>query len=134
MKKVLIEIIFWTWCLPQTITGLIFKWIYKAKKEWYVTTDNKGYFEYSAYISYKMPGAISLGKYIILGRYSNDWKPYKHEKGHQKQSFILGPLYLLIIGLPSLIWCWIIHPLTKKSYYWFYTEKWADKLGGIDDR
>ena len=21
----------------------------------------------------------------------------------------------------------------KKSYYWFYTEKWADSIMGIDD-
>lgn len=136
MKKILIEIIQWSWCLPQTLVGLIVKWIYKGKKEFYCTTDNKGYYEYTAYISYKMSGAISLGKYIILGRYSNNYNTYKHEYGHQKQSFILGWLYLIVIGLPSLIWCTCFGKYRTKhniSYYSFYTEKWANKLGGVED-
>lgn len=132
MKKVLIEIIFWTWCLPQTLVGLIVKLIFRGKINWWLPYNYKHLV--TVYESKTLPGAISLGKYIILGPNNRNELNVKHEKGHQKQSFILGPLYLLIIGLPSLIWCWIIHPLTKKSYYWFYTEKWADKLGGIDDR
>lgn len=35
-------------------------------------------------------------------------KTIKHEYGHQLQSYILGPLYLLIIGLPSGLWCWFV--------------------------
>lgn len=128
------EILYWTWCLPQTLVGLIVKLIYKARKKTYSTwIDDTTFLWYTAHISYKLPGAISLGKYIILGQYSNNYNTYKHEYGHQIQSFILGPLYLLVIGLPSLIWCWIIQPLTKKNYYWFYTEKWANKLGGVDE-
>ena len=124
------EILFWTWCLPQTLVGLVVKWIFKAKQYWVVTGDGRYYFPYAS--SYHS-GSISLGKYVIISKGSrNDIRTIKHEYGHQIQSFILGPLYLLVIGLPSLIWCWIIHPLTNKSYYWFYTEKWADKLGGVD--
>ena len=57
-----------------------------------------------------------------------------HEYGHTIQSQKLGPVYLLVIGLPSLIWagCFEKYRIKhKKSYYGFYTEKWADKLGGI---
>lgn len=57
-----------------------------------------------------------------------------HEWGHTRQSLYLGPLYLLIIGLPSIIWAMIHTPNSKKSYYFFYTERWADKLGGIPKR
>lgn len=127
MKKVLKEVLFWTWCLPQTLVGLFVKLFYKATNRYRINKNPE------IYISGTMPGAISLGKYIIVGKlYDTDYT-VKHEYGHQIQSFILGPLYLLVIGLPSIIWCWWIHPLTKKSYYWFYTEKWANKLGGINE-
>ena len=58
----------------------------------------------------------------------------KHESGHQVQSFILGPLYLLVIGLPSIVWNVCFRKYRAKyqiSYYDFYTEKWANQLGGI---
>lgn len=32
MNKVLKEVLFWTWCLPQTLLGFILKLIYKGKK------------------------------------------------------------------------------------------------------
>jgi hypothetical protein len=58
----------------------------------------------------------------------------KHEYGHAIQSRILGPLYLIIIGIPSIIWAALygsIIPRYKNNYYRFYTEKWADKLMNI---
>ena len=59
----------------------------------------------------------------------------KHEAlGHGTQSRILGPFYLPVIGLPSIIWAWLygaVIPYTRNGYYRFYTEKWADKLGGV---
>ena len=76
-----------------------------------------------------MRGGVSLGKYIIV----NQWMPTKeimHEYGHCRQSKYLGPLYLLVIGIPSLIWA--IFGKRGDAYYTFYTEKWADKLGGVD--
>jgi hypothetical protein len=58
----------------------------------------------------------------------------RHEYGHQVQSKIFGPIYLLVIGLPSIIWAGmygvIIKP-THNGYYKFFTEKWADRLGGV---
>lgn len=41
-------------------------------------------------------------------------------------------LYLIVIGLPSLLWAWLGDSIAPgKSYYWFYTERWADRLGGV---
>ena len=57
-----------------------------------------------------------------------------HEYGHTLQSKMLGPLYLIVIGLPSLIWAWLYGPVipwSKNGYYVFYTEKWAEKLGEV---
>ena len=121
------NIIFWTWCFPQTLLGLILKLIYKAKKI--------QKYKIELYYSEKMNGGISLGKYIILGKGMKP-KDIMHEFGHQKQSFILGWLYLPIIGLPSLIWANCFGNYRKKhnvSYYSFYTEKIANKLGGVNE-
>ena len=126
MKNIIKEILFWTWCLPQTLLGLFLKLIFKGKKYriWYCGK----YITYYKY-NYKS-GSISLGKYLLIcsgHKYSNN--VIKHELGHQIQSFILGPLYLLIIGLPSLLWGNIFWKPEKHNYYSFYTEKWANKLG-----
>jgi len=57
-----------------------------------------------------------------------------HEYGHTIQSLLLGSLYLVIIGIPSTLWGFL-QPLNKKrktegiSYFSFFTEKWANRLG-----
>ena len=91
----------------------------------------------------KMKGGISLGKYSIvnIGHYRLKLEnsllrdTVRHEAiGHAKQSLYLGWLYLLVIGLPSIIWASLYGTLIKPSrngYYKFYTERWADKLGGV---
>jgi hypothetical protein len=80
-------------------------------------------------------GAVSLSKYIFAddNHYMND--VVKHEYGHTLQSKRLLLLYLLVIGLPSIIWAGCFEKYRQqngKSYYWFYTEAWANKLGGVD--
>ena len=136
MKNILLYI----WQLPQNLLGLLLVWVYKCKHSLDLENGNIIYFSSS------MSGGISLGKYSIISNYY--WTKYKgninqliklniikHKGiGHGKQSKYLGPLYLLIIGLPSLIWSWLygsIIPYSKNGYYKFYTEKWADKLARI---
>jgi hypothetical protein len=82
-------------------------------------------------------GAICLGPFIFISEGSKGHSE-KHEYGHSIQSMILGPLYLFIIGLPSLLhatyfllYYKIKKRRPKKNYYSFFTEKWADKLGGV---
>ena len=55
-----------------------------------------------------------------------------HEYGHTVQSLILGPLYLIIMGIPSTIWGFVLAKRRKEkqiSYFSFFTEKWANSLG-----
>jgi hypothetical protein len=73
---------------------------------------------------------------IMNGKRDEKWTSTTkvHEYGHTIQSLILGPLYLFVIGIPSIIWC-----NSKKcvklrkekgvSYFDFYPEKWANFLG-----
>lgn len=109
------------WCAPQLIVGFIVKLVTGAKK------DDRGLYIWS-------PGyGLSLDKFIFVNQNASEDK-IKHEQGHTKQSRMLGPLYLLVIGIPSVIWCHCFKEYRKKnniSYYDFYCEKWADQLGGV---
>lgn len=119
------------WQLPQNLLGIL--WLNVNLVFYYgisnIITITKGWNEVCVYEIPEHFGCVSLGKYIIVCENATD-TDIMHEYGHSKQSMYLGWLYLPIIGLPSLIWnC--IYQYTNKSYYWFYTEKWANKLGGV---
>ena len=132
-----------TWELPQNMLGAIVKKITKAKP---ITT-----YEDATVYYWGIAGGMSLGKYIFVPfdydglMWYDDNKYYrddyaknfiKHEYGHTIQSKYLGWLYLLVIGLPSLIWSQCFEKYRKKTgtgYYDFYTEKWANKLGGVEN-
>ena len=123
MKRVLLYL----WQLPQNIAGVLLTAILAGR---FNEFENIPFF-YSPNIS----GGISLGEYIIVGEYNRDL--LRHEYGHCIQSRILGWLYLPVVGIPSFLWNCIyglfIDP-NKVSYYSFYTERWADKLAGIERR
>jgi hypothetical protein len=119
----------WVWQLPQNLCGVLYKTFIMNSIIKPVNEDNK---EYLCYLT-RGKGGVTLGKYIFV---SQDYKDLtyviKHESGHVKQSKILGPLYLLVIGLPSVIHAALHHYVCKNpDYYHFYTERWANKLGGV---
>lgn len=64
--------------------------------------------------------------------------PYiTHEYGHSMDSRLWGPLYLLVIGLPSglhlLVRRWFKARFPSlENYYDFYTERRANKKAGIE--
>lgn len=126
------EILLYIWQLPQNLLGLLLLLFYQKDKLYYTLEGRKFYY------TYEMPSGISLGNYIILHK-EEYGKSFLHEYGHSIQSRYLGPLYLLIIGLPSLlgnIYDRIFHARWSylDSYNWYYNqpwEKWADKLGGV---
>ena len=127
------EILFWIWQLPQNLLGLFLLLIYKKEKDYYKLNGRTFYF------TREMPSGISLGNYIIM-RYKDTGDGMKHEYGHSVDSRRFGPLYLLIIGLPSLlgnIYDRIFHKNWKISdrNKWYYSQPWeksADKNGGVD--
>lgn len=127
MYKVL-EAIEWLWQLPQNVLGLVISTLfcYEISPGVY-GWNNSG-----------NTGSVCLGSYIFLGS-GRTPKTYPHECGHQVQSRILGPLYLLVIGIPSICWAGIwsnrnaLRFFTERGvhYYDFYTERWADRISGI---
>ena len=127
--KELLNVLLYLWQLPQNIVGAILTLFYKAEK----TLEYKGK---TIRVCPKFPGGISLGHYIFVYKYPYDtpsWNYTKHEYGHAIQSLLLGPFYVFVIGIPSGIWALIYKydPDDPLKYYRFYTEKWADKLGGV---
>ena len=115
----MIKVLLYIWQLPQNLLGLLVIWFSNAKhicNSYWLTT------HYSF--------GVSLGKYIIIGPGYPGKRMLDHERGHQKQSMILGPLYLLVIGLPSATGN-LLRRIWKFDYYKQPWEAWADKLGGV---
>lgn len=114
------------WQLPQNIIGIILFIIL------YLNSETIKYKDCILIITRKLKGGMCLGNFIFVdyryGQFDID-----HEYGHHKQSKILGLFYLIIIGMPSFMFAILRYfGLFKKlNYYNFYTEKWANKLGGI---
>ena len=103
------------WELPSNILAILllfFLGVDKMEFDW-----KNGV--YIAEMSYR--GGLTLGCVIFI--HEKDRNVLPHEYGHIRQGWVLGPLYLLVIGLPSLIWA-MIHKYTRKKYEWFYTEHW----------
>lgn len=131
MSTILIVLLSVTWMLPQTLIGLCLGLGTFALKR----LPGKPYKK--AWIIHWKRYGVSLGLFIFTDE--NNRQNVQHEYGHFKQSLMLGPLYLLIVGLPSFIRAsvWYLYKKDiaewyyKKSYYCGYPERWADKLGGV---
>ena len=132
MMKLIIKyirnLILFIWQLPQHIVALIyFGYLVMMCKD--LGVDSR--YKQAIVIPCVMRGAITLGNYVFVELNSEYRKTVKHELGHTIQSKILGPLYLIIIGIPSITYCGLrrLFPsLRKKNYYDFYTEKTANNL------
>jgi len=79
----------------------------------------------------KKGGGISLGNFAFFhpDMADNEFTIRHEMDGHTVDSKIFGPLYLLIIGLPSLL-----HLLFLKkgaNYYDFFTERRANRHAGL---
>ena len=120
------------WQLPQNIIGSLYKEFISKD---IITRINYDASIYECYLT-RGGGGLTLGRFIFVNQHFTDLEEtILHEIGHVKQSRILGPLYLIIIGIPSISWAGLrrlIPALKKINYYWFYTENWANKLMGLN--
>ena len=123
----MMKVLYYLWQLPQNLLGLLLVAILKPEERY----DWEGVL---LCYSSRMRGGISLGKYVIVRDVMKDYtgSTELHELGHSLQSRLLGWLYLPVIGLPSLLWAAWWHEGRSRSYYWFYTERWADAWGGVE--
>lgn len=117
------------WQLPQNLLGLVVGWFLKGKRRFSGISGLPPAIHVVG--ARNMHGGISLGNFIYFRPPAYD-RMILHEYGHCLQSRLLGPFYLLIVGLPSLLWALWWHPGRPVGYYSFYTERWADRLGGVE--
>ena len=140
MKKVLYCVCQFTWGALQSILGLI---VYMCHIR------DKHYFYNGALITeWSNKSSVSLGMFVFITNEPYFYDKLKdeyskeelfdrllvHEYGHTLQSLILGPLYLLVMGIPSTLWGFLPSLNRKRkadgiSYFSFFTEKWANYLG-----
>ena len=125
----------WVWQLPQNLLGVLWKDIKKSSIITEISNNDIESVGAKAYLT-KAGGAVTLGKYVFISQiYRDQGMTIKHECGHVKQSKMLGPLYLIVIGVPSIFHAWLNDYIgcdKESGYSHFYTEKWADKLMGIN--
>lgn len=120
----------WTWCLPQTLLGLVAGLVATL-----VLGGRVSPFHGASVVRtprFRKLGGVCLGPVILVADTATP-ELVRHEWGHFRQHLRLGPLYLLVIGLPS-----VTHAAWHAwrgggfpSYFHFYTEAWADALGGV---
>lgn len=112
------------WQLPQCLVGLVMlPFIGKLKRV--------AYRNYCwAFEAQRMSGGISLGCFVFLSKYNSQRETViAHEiDGHTKDSKMWGPLYLFVIGLPSILNAWMRF---TNCYYDFFTERRANKFAGL---
>lgn len=123
------------WQLPQYLISLLF---------WIVLRPFLVYrFKHNEVLVYawrwRSLGSLSIGFLIIISERNDLGEPIseismmrtlQHEYGHTIQSQIVGPFFLLAIGIPSFIraiYFTIFQP--NKGYYDIIFEKTADDLG-----
>jgi hypothetical protein len=137
------------WTLPQTVLGLIvfggvkvlwgdgvticFLWkspLYRGRGAFV------GWLSVARAVSVvvRRRFGVSLGL-VVFSTYGTITSRH-HELGHYVQSNLFGPLYLLLVGLPSVV----LNLLSRffgadskftRNYYNRYPENWADLLGKV---
>lgn len=122
------NIVEYIWQLPQNLCGIIWRGVKKNDIIARVGSTDASEVGAQIYLM-KSGGGLSLGKYIFISQtYKDQSLTIKHECGHVRQSKILGPLYLLVIGIPSILHAYLNSYLGccwkegKYNYYHFYTE------------
>ncbi len=140
MKTFLYRIWQCTWGILQNLLGSIVFLLHRKKQHYN--------FHGAVVTVWKSKSSVSLGMFVFITsepffaeKFSGEMRMDElsdrllvHEYGHTIQSLILGPLYLLVIGIPSTLWGFLPNLNRKRreeeiSYFEFFTEKWANSLG-----
>lgn len=97
----------WLWQLPQNLCGIIYRSISKDNRICVIENDDSRSVGAKVYLQ-RAKGSVTLGKYVFINQdYTDKEAVIKYKCGHVKQSKILGPLYLLVIGIPSILHAWL---------------------------
>lgn len=113
------------WGFPQTMLGLALFLAMRGQRRRYQ-------FRTAFVTEWTLDAGFTSGMFIFVPRNSSQ-RLLTHEYGHTLQSMLLGPLYLPLIVLPSLIWAGTprlqrMRSTRRYSYYRFPVERWANVL------
>lgn len=139
MKRILYIFIQCTWGAVQSIMGAgLLLLLGKQKHSLYRCAVLTEYTLDTLPRRMRTLGSVSLGMFIFVNAThgeDNARRTAAHEYGHTIQSLLLGPLYLLIVGIPSFLWCkhYSHHRAEYKArgidYYSRFPENRATKYG-----
>lgn len=133
--RVLYVLIQWTWGILQNVIGVLLMaglLVARPSRARELRT-----FHGAVVVPWgQVGGSMGMGMFIFFGhdgRQGAD-RILVHEYGHTIQSCILGPAYLFVIGLPSLLWAWLPACRNRRAgdpfaYFDFYPERWANYAG-----
>ena len=132
VEKFFVYLIQWTWGLPVNIVGGI---AYLICTKILKHPHSKFGYANIVYLPWNA-GGLSMGLFIFVRdeKEKGEWlyNVRIHEYGHTWQCLLLGPLYYLIVAIPSVIWCNCFAKYREKnniSYYKLYCEAWANVWG-----
>lgn len=131
------NIFFFLWELPQNVLGIAYLLVKTARG----SVISRSYERDRLFVKVRH-GAVSLGYFVFWSDtgdpvFSIDERNRLHEYGHTLQSRFLGPLYLPVVGIPSVSrviyahWYYRKHKKEWQGYYRGYPENWADRLGKV---
>lgn len=140
MKTALYWLIQCLWGLPQTLLGLVIFLLHLR--------DEHILFHGAAVTFWRGRSSVSIGPFVFvtqdpffypkvadrMDKAEASRRLLVHEYGHTIQSLLLGPLYLIVNGIPSTLWgflpaCARYRQSRPASYFSFFTEKWANAWG-----
>lgn len=132
INHILYVVIQLSWGIVQNIPGMILRCIIIMLRPEF----NKGRYHGAFLTKWKFSFSMGLGMFIFYGHEGTDEaaEVLVHEYGHTIQSCILGPLFVPVIAIPSVVWAFTpafvrTRKAGKYRYTDFYPEYWANKLG-----
>ena len=139
MKKIAYILIQCSWGIIQTFFGFMV---------FLINIKRKHFMYHGAVVTVtKAPSSVSLGMFVFITENPMEDKRIEnkipnqelsqrllvHEYGHTIQSLIFGPLYLIVMGIPSTLWGFLPCYQRKRnegySYFSYFTEKFENFLG-----
>lgn len=132
------QIFVWLWQLPQVVVGCL--WCIVARPRYLYSHHHVHLF------TCRFGGGVSFGpmafyderhQAALLSRDPRVMPYICHEYGHSMDSRLWGPIYLLVIGIPSGVHLWVRDWLKARfpsleNYYDFYTERRANRKAGLE--
>lgn len=128
--SVILTILKIIWELPQVIVSLFVLCFLAIAGDLNIKHERREISFVIVRSSFIKSSGLSLGLMVFLPMECSD-NMLCHEYGHSRQAIFLGWIYLLAVGIPSLI-LYIIKKAKHKSSEWYhskYPENWADVLG-----